>query len=112
MQRADAARASGDLEGALTALRQLLRDHPQDGRATLALFTIGKVERQRGNHANAGRAFDQCGAALKGDAFAEAAMSWQAAGQSSRAAASARRYLATYPRGVHADTMRKLSGSD
>jgi hypothetical protein len=110
MSKADAARAAGVYEGALRALRALIQAHPTDGRATLALFTIGKVERKRGHHAAAARAFEQCGPALEGDAIAEAAASWQAAGKSARARAAARRYLQTYPKGVHAEAMRGLTG--
>ena len=99
---------AGDSEGALQALRSLIATYPTDARATLALFTIGKVERQRGRHAAAARAFEQCGAALNGDAFAEAAASWQAAGNGGRARAAAQRYLQMFPKGVHAETMRGL----
>lgn len=112
LRRADSARAAGNLDAALSALHALIAAYPTDARATLALFTIGKVERQRGNHARAAQAFEQCGAALNGDAIAEAASSWQAAGQGAAASAAAKRYLQTYPEGVHAASMRSLSGGD
>jgi transmembrane sensor len=110
MRRADAARAAGRLDEAVSALSSLLRDHPRDARATLALFTIGRVERQRGRHADAARAFEQCGNALGGDAVAEAAASWQQAGQGAQARAAAERYLQLFPSGVHAPRMRAMTG--
>ena len=54
--------------------------------------------------------FEQCGGALRGDAYAEAAAAWAAAGTSGRAQAAAKRYLQAYPDGVHAERMRALAG--
>jgi hypothetical protein len=110
LRRADAARADGRLDDAVAALQSLLRDHPRDARTTLALFTLGRVERQRARHADAARAFEQCGAALGGDAIAEAAASWQQAGQGAQARAAAQRYLQLFPAGVHAPRMRAMAG--
>ncbi len=110
LRRADAARTSGNSEAALRALRSLIAAYPTDGRVTLALFTMGQVEQKRGRFAAAARAFEQCGSALKGDAIAAAAGAWQAAGQSARANAAARRYLQTFPKGVHSESMRQLAG--
>ena len=108
MRRADAARSSGRLDEAAHALNELIQRHPGDQRVVLALFTLGKVERQRGNHGAAARAFERCGLALKGDALAEAASEWMAAGQAERAHAAARRYLEAFPDGVHAASMKAL----
>lgn len=109
LARADAARASGSLDEAARLLRRLVATHPRDPRVTLALFSLGRVERRRGNHQAAAQAFERCGAGLRGDAMAEAAASWIAAGQPARARASAQRYLSTYPEGVHAAQMRTLA---
>jgi len=111
MQRADQARAAGQLGEAARALRSLLAQYPRDGRALLALFTLGQVERQLGHHAAAASAFERCGAALQGDAIAEAAVSWAAAGQSGRARAAAERYLRQFPSGLHAKRLQALVGS-
>ena len=89
---------------------QLIAAHPTDARVTVATFTLGRVERARGNHDAAARAFESCGDALRGDAIAEAASSWLAAGQGDRASAAARRYLVAHPSGVHAEQMKKLAG--
>jgi len=110
MRRADQERAAGQLATAAATLRTLIAKHPRDGRATLALYTLGRIERQRGNHQTAATSFEQCGAALRGDAIAEAAGAWSAAGRPARARAAAERYLRSYPAGVHAERMRALAG--
>ena len=109
LHRADQARAAGRYDAAIASLRTLIAEHPRDRRVTHALFTIGQIERQRGRHDAAAQAFEQCGNALQGDAIAEAARSWSAAGRGDRARAAAQRYLAAFPEGVHADRMRTLA---
>jgi transmembrane sensor len=110
LAQADAARGAGRLDDAAQSLRRLITSHPRDPRATIALFTLGQVERQRGHHAEAARAFERCGTGLRGDALAEAAAAWQAAGDGARARQAAQRYLATFPDGVHAGRMRAIAG--
>ncbi|HHH30441.1 MAG TPA: hypothetical protein ENK57_19160 [Polyangiaceae bacterium] len=109
LRAADRARGAGRLDEAARRLRQLIASHPRDPRVTLAMFTLGRVERARGQHEAAARAFESCGDALRGDAIAEAATSWLAAGRSDRASAAAQRYLASHPAGVHAEQMKKLA---
>src|SRR5262249_9417206 len=82
---ADAARAGGTSAEALRLLHELVQRYPRDGRATLALFTIGRLEQSRGRSAAAARAFESCGGALHGEAMAEAALAWSAAGDRGRA---------------------------
>ena len=74
----------------------------------MALFTLGKVERKRGQWVAAAQAFEQCGTALRGDALAAAANAWLAAGNASRAKAAAARYLQHFPDGVHATAMHGI----
>lgn len=111
LRRADQARAAGRFDEAIAALHRLIKDHPRDRRVMHALFSIGQIERQRGRHQAAAEAFERCGSALQGDAIAEAAGSWSAAGRADRARAAAQRYLAAFPEGVHAERMRALAGS-
>ncbi|MEM9693050.1 MAG: FecR domain-containing protein [Myxococcota bacterium] len=110
LERADQARGRGDLNRAAQHLRTLVARHPKDRRVTLALFTLGQVERQRGNHLAAARAFEQCGLGLRGDALAEAAVSYRAAGDAAAARRAAQRYLDTFPNGLQADRLRALTG--
>lgn len=109
-RQADEARAAGSPERALGLLRELVQRHPRDGRVTMALFTIGRLEAQRGRHADAARAFESCGAAMNGEALAEAALARTAAGQAGQARALADRYLARFPRGPRAAEMARIAG--
>jgi TolA-binding protein len=107
--RADQARVAGDSAGALRHLRELLRTHPKDGRATLARFTIGRLESSRGNARIAAEAFESCGSALGGEALAEAALARSAAGQTDRARVLATRYLKQFPSGPRAGALVDLT---
>ena len=75
----------------------------------MGLFTIGRLERRRGHAADAARAFEACGGALSGEATAEAALAWVAAGDRARAELLAGRYLAARPRGPRAEEMARLA---
>jgi transmembrane sensor len=115
LERADRARARGDLEGAAHALRELIQRHPGDPRAALAYFTLGRVLGAEGAHRDAAQAFAACLArgpidSLAEDALAELARANARAGQRADAVAAAQRYLSTYPKGVHARAMRDLAG--
>jgi TolA-binding protein len=113
LEQADRARAAGDVDGAARSLHQLLQLYPTDRRVSLAEFMLGRVENARGANAEAARAFGACLAhgatgALEEDALAE----WAGAEARSRntpaAMSLARRYLATYPGGVHRRAMQRL----
>jgi transmembrane sensor len=113
VDEADAARARGDLPAAERALRTLLSRYPSSPQATSAAFTLGRLQRARGDFAAAARTFDALrqhapAGPLAEDALAEAANSWALAGQSSQASALAGQYLVRYPKGPHADRMRRL----
>lgn len=110
---ADAARRAGRLEDAAHTLRLAVEAHSHDPRAATALFTLGRVERARGRDAAAAAAFERAHAAdpravLAEDALAEAAVSWAAAGDASRAGAARGRYLQRYPSGEYAARVRSL----
>jgi TolA-binding protein len=95
-------------------LDEIVQRFPNDPRSSTALFTMGNVERARGNHARAARAFRRCwrlypSGPLAEDARAEAAASWASAGRRDWAAEAARRYLAIYPEGTHAKRMERLA---
>jgi TolA-binding protein len=114
---ADRARAAGDLDGAVRALEQLLQRYPNDRRVALAEFMLGRVESARGASTEAARAFGACLAhgaagALGEDALAEWARAQQRSGDAPGAVAAARRYLATYPGGVHRRAMQRLADGE
>jgi transmembrane sensor len=111
--KADRARLSGDLPLAAAALEQLVAAHPRDPRVPNALFSLARVERERGNETAAAKAFERClkaapGGPLAQDAMAEAAVSWSLAGATDAARADATRYLARYPKGAHAQRMKAI----
>lgn len=113
LARADGARRNGQLDTAARALTELVAAHSADPRATSALFTLGRVERARGRHSEAARAFRGChtrspAGSLAEDALAEEASSWALAGQAGAASSAAQRYLRTYPGGSHAERMRQM----
>lgn len=113
MRRADEARAAGDLGRASDLLREIVAAKPGRDRSTTALFTLGRVERSRGRHAEAARAFQRCWkrapqGPLAEDSRAEEAASWSKAGSKERAAKAARRYVELYPAGTHTARMQSM----
>jgi ferric-dicitrate binding protein FerR (iron transport regulator) len=117
LERADRARARGDLDGAARALRELLQRHPGDKRAALAHFMLGRVESAEGAHHDAAQAFAAClsrepTGSLGEDALAELARAHARAGEHDQAVAAAQRYLSSYPTGVHQRAMRELAGAN
>jgi TolA-binding protein len=111
LAQADAARASGRSDEAARALRTLLSKYPRSPQTRNALFTLARVERSRNNHVAAAQAFARCsafGGTLAGEAAAEEAASWLAAGRKDNAKRAAERYLRHYPTGAHAAKMRAI----
>lgn len=109
LARADAARSRGDVPAARAVLQRFIATYPRDGRIVTVRYSLARLLRARGQHRAAAQQFEACGRGLRGDALAEAAYSWQLAGQASRSARVARRYLRSFPSGVHAERMRQLS---
>ena len=112
---ADAERLSGRNAEAAIDLEKLVRLYPTDARVPNVLFTLGRVERARGNLAASARAFDRCfkvapQGPLAEDAFAETAVSWSGARRTAAARAQASEYLTRWPAGPNAARMRDLLG--
>jgi TolA-binding protein len=113
LDRADRARARGELDDAAAALHELLRRYPNEARAALAEFMLGSVEMTRGAPAEAVHAFRACvqrapGGTLGEDALAELAKAQALSGDNAGASSTAHLYLAAYPRGVHRRAMQRL----
>jgi transmembrane sensor len=113
LAKADAARASGRLAEAAQALEAFVAAYPRERRVPAALFTLGRVQSARGRLAAAAAAFERCSGSmpsgpLADDALAEAAQSWDAAGDADRARADAQADLTAHPGGLHATAMRAL----
>jgi len=114
LERADRARARGDLDGAARVLRELIQRHPSDKRVALAEFMMGRIRGAQGAHHEAAQAFAACLArepsgSLGEDALAELARAHARAGETNLAVAAARRYLSRYPAGVHQRAMSELA---
>jgi TolA-binding protein len=113
MREADALRLHGQAEQAVKPLRTLFERYPDDARAPLAAFALGRVLLDDLHRpADAAAAFARVrtlspDGALAPDALAREASAWQAAGQSARAHKLAEQYLALYPRGRHAKALQK-----
>lgn len=107
-RRADSARAAGNTTEALRLLNLLAARYPRDGRRALAVFTVGRLEAQRGNHARAAAAFESLGSSFGGEALAEAALSYSAAGQSGKAKTLATQYSSQFPEGPRARQLARL----
>jgi transmembrane sensor len=113
LAQADAARARSELAAAATALREVVEHHGDDPRAYGSAFQLGKVERSRGRHAAAARAFAGAAkrspaGALTEDARAESAISWFDAGLYTEARDAGEDYLARHPDGTHAARVQRM----
>ena len=113
MQAADEARKAGDSATAIARLEQVLRDHPQDPRADVAAFTIGRIEMSRGRFRVAARYFarvrQSARRSLAEHALAREAEAWRGAGEPGKARDRARTYLAKYPDGPRAEQVRRIA---
>jgi transmembrane sensor len=116
LESADLARLEHRPSDAVARLTQLLRKHPDDPRASLAAFTLGRVLLDDlGRPREAAAAFAQAGALSPGGALAEDALAreveaWSRAGETSRAHARAEDYLRGFPDGRRAVTVRRYGG--
>jgi transmembrane sensor len=113
LDRADAERRSGDMVSAAATLREFVTRHPNDRRAALGWFTLGKVERARDRAASGAKAFRKSfslapDGPLGEDALAEEAAAWAAANNTGEAQTAAERYLRRFPDGVHVTRMQHI----
>jgi hypothetical protein len=114
LREVDRARRAGDNERAATTLKQLISSYPGNGRIVSVLFTLGKVESQRGRYVEAARAFGKCWRSsprgtLAEDAHFQEAIAWDRIGRIREAQGAARRYLESFPNGPYAERMRRLA---
>jgi len=114
LREADGARRAGDNDRAASTLKKLINLYPGNGRIVSVLFTLGKVESQRGRYVDAARAFRKCWRSsprgtLAEDAHYQEAISWDRIGRIREAQAAARRYLESFPAGPYADRMRRIA---
>lgn len=109
----DIARSAGDLSSAVEYLEEIIASGAGEAKKVSAHFTLGKIERRRGRHREAARAFQSCallypGSPLAEDALAEAAREWHTAGNNEAVESLIRQYNLQYPDGIHGDDLRSL----
>jgi len=113
LAKADAARARGDQAAAERAFATIVGQHSQDPRAQSAAFSLGRLQRARGNFSAAATTFKALrqkvpNGPLAEDASAEEANAWALAGQSELSRSAAAQYVKRYPEGAHAGRMQRL----
>jgi transmembrane sensor len=116
LSEVDAVRSQGQPGRAAELLRQILREHPNDPRAPLAAFTLGRLLlNELGRPREAAAAFQIVRQKAPASQFAEDALAreveaWERASEHARARARASAYLEQYPAGRHARRVRALAG--
>lgn len=116
MLAADAARLSHHAQEALAPLRTIVSRHPRDPRAPLAAFTLGWVLLDElGRPTEAAEAFARASTLspqgpLAEDALAREVEAWSRASDVARALERAETYLAKYPHGTRARSVRRFGG--
>lgn len=113
---ADVARLSRHPAGAVAPLRRLLREHPQDPRAPLAAFTLGRgLLDELGRPREAAEAFRSAqdlepDGPLAADALAREVEAWSRAGETQRARERALLYLQRHPEGDRRRSVQRYGG--
>jgi len=110
---ADVARLSGHPTEAVDPLTRVVHDHPTDGRASLAAFTLGRVDLDAlSDFAGAARALEQAIAlglpgGLEEDAYARLVEAKSKAGDAAGASAAYERARGRFPNGSRDADMRR-----
>jgi tetratricopeptide (TPR) repeat protein len=113
----NAARRAGDVKGAARAYEELLDAHPNDARAGLAAFELGRLRMDRlGDFRGAIAALQKAvtlapGAGFREDAMARLVSAYFNAGSADRCASARAAYLKSYPNGVHAGAVAQACGT-
>jgi transmembrane sensor len=116
MLAADVARLSSHPSEAVAPLRKVCDVYPNDKRAPVAAFTLGRVLLDDlGRASEAAAVFEKArvlwpAGPLAEDALAREVEAWKRAGNTERMRALAEQYLRQYPGGRHAAALRKIAG--
>lgn len=112
LEKGRLARRQGDPRAAASAYQTLLNQFPDDSRAGLAAFELGRLRMDRlGDLNGAIQALNQAvrlapGSAFREDAMARLVEAYQRLGQTSACSSAQQQYLKSFPTGVHAATVR------
>lgn len=116
--QANSARRVGDSATAARAYQALLTQYPNDSRADLAAFELGRLRMSAlGDVSGAIRAFQSAighahSATLREDALARLVEAYAKSGQTARCKALRDQYLGSYPKGVHVSLVARQCGSE
>jgi outer membrane protein assembly factor BamD (BamD/ComL family) len=111
--RANGARRGGNVAEAVRGYETLLASFPNDGRAGLAAFELGRLRMDRlGDYASAVSALKRAvslapGAGFREDAMARLVQAYAALGSKSACQSARDAYLKAYPKGVHLGTVSR-----
>jgi len=111
LDQANWARRSGQTRDAAQAYETLLRRFPNDGRAGLAAFELGRLRMDSlADFAGAAQALERAvalapGSAFREDALARLTLAYTRLGRHADCARARSRYLTSYPNGVHKDAV-------
>ncbi len=116
-EKAGESRRAGDAAAAAHAYDELLRLHPNDGRASLSAFELGRLRMDRlGDPAGAITALERAlslnvGPSFREDALARLVSVYASQGNFAACGRARDRYLASYPTGVHASAVATRCGT-
>ncbi|HEY3499837.1 MAG TPA: FecR domain-containing protein [Polyangiaceae bacterium] len=116
LAESDAARTRGEPDRGAELLRRILREYPNDARAPLAAFTLGRLLlNELGKPRDAAATFHELQVRAPRGQFAEDALAreveaWNRAAEPARARAVAETYLERYPAGRHVRRVKALAG--
>lgn len=117
LEKGRIARREGNPRAAAQAYQQLLTQYPQDSRAGLAAFELGRLRMDRlGDLKGAIAALNQAiqlapGTNVREDAMARLVDAYDRMGSADSCASAQRAYLTAFPSGVHAATVRLRCGN-
>lgn len=118
LERANQARRDGDVPSAARDYQRLLEQFPNDGRAGLSAFELGRLRMDRlGDLPGAVQALKRAvqlapGSAFREDALARLVTAYQRLGQAAACARAREQYLGAFPSGVHAESVRRACGDE
>ncbi len=116
-ERAGESRRAGDAAAAASAYAELLRLHPNDARASLSAFELGRLRMDRlGDQPGAIAALERAlslnvGPSFREDALARLVSVYASQGNFAACGRARDRYLSSYPSGVHASAVATRCGT-
>lgn len=110
-ESANAARRAGNVAAAAQHYRELVSRFPDDPRAKVAAFELGRLELEMGRAGEAEKSLEKAaqgnkGTAVHEDALAKLVTLYNGRGDAAACKRAKNEYLRLYPKGVHAEAVR------